>query len=352
MKSKLNVGIMGCGAISEIYLKTLTGVFADRVNLVAITDVMEESAKKRSEQFQVPMLAGPDEMLSHKGIDLIANLTPAPVHYQTTKQILAAGKHAYSEKPLALEWRQGVELYELAKKKRLRLAVAPDTILGAGVQSTIHLIRSGEIGNIATAQILVSLNTATARYFSTFRGPLMDLGPYPIAAMLAIMGPVKSVAGFSVAKRPFEPPMPEGSLDSSNPGNAAAAILFASGAVATLIASAETSRYLITHRYFGSKAWLESPDPNMFTGPITLHTGYEPPVEMPITHGFAENSRGVGIWDMADAIDNGVPHRLSPELSLHTLEVMLAVVNSNDTGTRIDMTTTFDIPEPMPPAAS
>jgi predicted dehydrogenase len=341
MSSKLKVGILGCGAISEIYLKCLTGDLGDRVEVVAIADVMAQSAKKRGEQFNLPTTA-PDELMSRSDVQLIANLTPAPVHYATTKSILNAGKHVYSEKPLALTWEEGVELVELAKRKNLRLSVAPDTLLGSGVQSTRQLIDTGAIGTVSAAQLFISLNNHTERYFGTFRGPLMDLGPYPIAAMLYILGPAIAVTGVALPLKQPDPALPEGMLTHTNPGNAAATVEFASGAVATILSSAQTSRYLITNRYFGSTGWIEAPDPNMFDGTIKMQIGYDAPVDKPLTHPFATNTRGVGIWDMADAIANHRPHRLGADLSLHTLEVMLAVVASHQSGARVKLKSSFE----------
>jgi predicted dehydrogenase len=344
---RLRVGVLGCGAISDIYLKNLTGRFADAVEVVGVTDVMIESAKKRAEQYKVAVIDSPGAMLEDRRVELVMNLTPAPAHFQTTRSILQAGKHVYSEKPLSLDWAEAVELAELARSKKLRLAVAPDTILGAGVQSVRHLIDSGKIGAPAAVQSQVWLNTHTERYFGVFRGPLMDLAPYPVAAMLSILGPVKRVSGVALALRTQEK-MPEGLLTTSNPGNAAAALEFASGVVGTITCSAQTSRYLITTQYFGSAGWIEAPDPNMFTGSIKFHAGYDGPVEMPITHELTENFRGVGVWEMALAIAEGRPHRLSAELSLHTLEVMLAVVKSSQTGQAVALTTSFEKTPAMP----
>jgi len=350
---KLRVGILGCGKISEIYLKNLTGMFADRITVVALADVMLESAMKRSEQFNISRFGGPELLLAADDIDLIANLTPAPVHYAMTRSILEAGKHVYSEKPLALSMHEGRELVELAKSKSLRLSVAPDTMLGAGVQQTRQLIDAGEIGRVLAATSLVTMNSVNEHYYSTFRGPLLDVGPYAVAAMLFILGPAKSVSGVVHAKRQPEPnsavpPMPSHLLTLDNPGNAAVTIEFASGALATLLVSGEASRYFITLKLFGSKGWIEAPDPNTFSGPVKVQIGFDTPSEPTIGFAYADNARGVGIWDIAGAIADGRPHRLSSDFSLHTLEVMLSAIESSKAQKRIELKTTFEPIEPMP----
>jgi predicted dehydrogenase len=349
MSSRLHVGILGCGQISDIYLKNLTGQFADRVKVVAVADVVQASAIKRAEQYAVRALAGPDELFAHDDIDLIANLTPAPVHYATTKQILRAGKHVYSEKPLALTMAEAMELCDLAKSQSVRLAVAPDTILGGSHQTAKHLVDSGKIGTVGAVQSIVSLNVHDERYYSVFRGPHMDLAPYAIAAMLSILGPVKSVTGVALPLQPKPgSTVPASILTTRNPGNLAATLQFESGVVGSLLCSAQTSRYLINHNYFGSAGWLEAADPNMFHGPCKIHLGYDSPVEQTPLFPFAENARGLGIWDIAGAIAEDRPHRLSAEFSLHVLEVMLAAIDSSENGRRIDLSSTFDLTEAMP----
>lgn len=339
--SRLNVGVLGCGAISKIYLTNLTGKFADRVEVVAVADIVPESAKAKAEEHKVPLVLTPEQLIAHRDVQLVVNLTPAPAHYETSRAVLQAGKHLYSEKPLALTMEQGRELVDLAHARGVLLAVAPDTLLGAGVQTCCQLVREGAIGRPVAGFGFVSIHHRGERYFTVFRGPLLDLGPYHIGALVAMLGPVKSVSGVvqPISDTP-EKPLPESAKLVEAPGQSAAVLEFASGCLVTLVCTAEHRQYAPQLRLWGTTGSLVCPDPNMFCGPIVLQPTYKPPQELAPRFGFAENSRGIGVWDMAGALAEGRTPRLTPELALHSLEVMLATIASSQTGKRIDLTTT------------
>jgi predicted dehydrogenase len=351
--SKLRVAILGCGQISKIYLKNLTGMFAGEVDVVAVGDVVEAAAKTRAEEYKIARVGSPDELIADPKIDLLLNLTPAPVHYGLTRKMLAAGKHVYSEKPLALSMTEGRDLVALARSKGLMLSVAPDTILGAGVQTCRKVIESGDLGTVVAGFGFVSIPKAGERYMTVFRGPLLDLGPYHVGALLTMLGPVKSVSGQAHAKRetPGEP-LPDAAKTLDTPGNSAAVLEFHSGALVTLICSAEYGGYSPELKLWGTQKALICTDPNGFGGAVKLAPPYVTPVEVPHAFGHAENSRGVGVWDMACALRDKRPHRLSANLALHALEVMLAVIDSAKTGRRIDITTPLEEMEPMPEIAA
>ena len=346
---ELKVGVMGCGAISDIYLKNLMGVFSDRVRVVAVGDVMAESARKRAGEHGIATFGGPEAVLENPEVGLVLNLTPAPVHYASTKQMLMAGKHVYSEKPLALSMMEGRELVSLAGGKGLMLSVAPDTLLGAGVQTCRRIIDSGEIGKPVSAFGFVSVPSNTERYFTVFRGPLLDLGPYHVGALLMMLGAVKSVSGIAQAKIDVPAaPLPPAARTVENPGQAAAVLEFASGAVATLICTVEYEAYSPELKVWGTKSAVVCNDPNNFGGPVKLAPPYKPLEEQSLRFPHGENRRGIGVWDMAGALAEGRPPRLSAELALHSLEVMLAVIESTKSGRRIELTTVYERSEPMP----
>lgn len=347
--SKLKVAVVGCGQISKIYLKNLTGVFSDKVEVVAVGDVMEASAKTRAEEYKIARVATPEELIADKGIQLLLNLTPAPVHYGLTKQMLAAGKHVYSEKPLALSMAEGRELVKLAKDKGVMLSVAPDTLLGAGVQTCRKIIASGEIGNPVAGFGFVSIPKGDERYMSVFRGPLLDLGPYHVGGLVTMLGPVKSVMGEAHAKLDnLETPLSEGARTLDNPGNSAAVLEFASGVLVTLICTAEYGGYSPELKIWGTKKALICTDPNMFGGTPKIAPPYVAPTEVHLAFSHGENERGIGVWDMAAALEEGRPHRLGADLALHCLEVMLAVIESTKTGKRVAIHTPVNVPAAMP----
>ena len=346
----LNVGILGCGKISGIYLKNLTGPFADRVRVAAVADLVSDLAKQRAAEFNVPRVVTPDELLADPSVPLLLNLTPAPFHYDVSRQVLQAGKHLYSEKPLALSMPHARELVDLARAKNLLLAVAPDTLLGAGVQTCRHAIANGRIGTPMAAHAFVSLANHSERYATVFRGPLLDLGPYHVGALLTLLGPARSVSGIVQPKRQVTEgeALSPAAMTPDNPGNSGAVIEFVSGAIATLNASSEVHAYMPTLVVYGTAGKLTAPDPNSFGGTIKLETGHEMTTEeLPHTGGPSENSRGVGVWDMAHAIANGRPPSLTADFALHTTELMLAIIESSKTARRIDLTTTF-AQAPMP----
>lgn len=347
---KLKVGVLGCGEISKAYLATLTGEFTDRVEVTAVADVVEASAKTRAEEFKVARALTPDQLIADPDVQLVANLTPAPIHYATTKAALTAGKHVYSEKPLALTMEQGRELVTLAMNSKLRLAVAPDTLLGGGVQTTRKLIEDGTLGTVVAASGMVCLPQYTDRYFQVFRGPLLDLGPYHVGALLMLLGPVKSVVGMVQKVRPVpaKPPLAPESFTLDAPGQAAAVFEHASGALSTLIFTVENLAYTPELRIFGSKGSVFGSDPNQFHGPVKFAAHYKPAEEVPLPFAHCGKHRGVGIWEIAGAIAENRPHRLGPDFALHQLDVMLAVIDSHKTGKRIDLTTTFAPQPPMP----
>jgi len=308
-----------------------------------------EAAATRAGEFGVARALTPEALLADPAVDLVLNLTPAPAHFEVSRGVLRAGKHLYSEKPLALSIDHGRELVDEAARRGLRLAVAPDTLLGAGLQTARAALDAGRVGTPLTAHGLVSIGARSERYFTVFRGPLLDLGPYHVGALLTLLGPVRRVAGIAQPLRPT--PGAKMSADArtpDNPAHAAAVLEFAGGCLATLTASAELGGYFPSLTIWGDGGRLDVPDPNAFGGPVRVTPLKGTTEEAPPAHDFADNSRGIGVWDMAAAIAEGRPHRLSAELALHTLEVMLAMVESSRTGRQVELTTTCERPEPMP----
>jgi len=344
--AKLRVGVLGCGKISEIYLKNLTGPFADDVEVVAVADVVPEAAESRGEEFGVGVAASPDALLADDGIQLVLNLTPAPAHAEVNRRILASGKHLYSEKPLALSLDDGRELVAMAAKRGLRLAAAPDTILGAGTQTARRALDDGAIGEALVGRALIMLSARHEPYYTVFRGPVLDLGPYHVAALISLLGPVRAVTAVTREATFLSPDSPGRLADA--PATAAAVLAFDGGTLVTLAVTSACSRYGLELELIGDRGRLVCPDPNNFGGDVTAAEAYDAPAVVETRHAHAVNSRGLGVADLALAIAAGRPHRLSPALALHTLDVLLGIITASREGRRIDMTTTCERPTPMP----
>ena len=341
----LPVGILGSGQISKRYLLSFRDLFADSVEVAAIADVVPEIAAERAAAFNVPAVS-PDALLADGSVKLVLNLTPAPAHHEVSRQILDAGKHVYSEKPLALSMDHGRDLVERASARGLMLAAAPDTILGSGVQTARRVLDAGEVGDVIAGHALACVPVTSERYYVTFRGPLLDMGPYFVGALVALLGPVAEVAAVAAEATFLDEGHAGRTLDA--PARSAAALHFTSGAVVTLVASSELAGYSPFLRLYGTKGTLTGTDPNQFGGDtlVKLGTGADAPAA--VRHGHSENSRGLGVSDMAAALAENRPPRLTGDFALHNLEILLGVIESAKTGRRVAMTTACDRPAPMP----
>jgi predicted dehydrogenase len=203
----MKIGVVGCGNISDIYFKNLTSVF-NNTEVLACTDLDEQKALAKKEKYAIPYVMTLDEMLECKDIDLILNITTPQSLYSITKKALMAGKHVYVEKPLALNYSDGKELVELASEKGLYLGCAPDTFLGAGIQTCEKLINEGKIGKPVAAGAYMlchgheTWHPSPEFYYDIGGGPLFDMGPYYITALVRLLGRAESVT--ACCGKPFQ----------------------------------------------------------------------------------------------------------------------------------------------------
>jgi predicted dehydrogenase len=357
---KLRVGVVGCGNISAIYLKNCAKVFRN-LEIVALADLVPERAVAAAAEYGIARASGVDELLAAGDVEAVLNLTVPRAHYEVSRAILEAGKHAYCEKPLAVDFASGGKLVELAGARGLRIGSAPDTFLGAGLQTCRKLIDDGWIGEVVGASAFMlcggheSWHPDPAFYYKPGGGPMFDMGPYYLHALISLIGPVVSLSGRAGAawKRrtiTSEPRYGE-IIEVEVPTNVSAILDFAGGAQGTITTSFDvrggTSHAPI--EIYGSEGTLLAPDPNAFGGPVRLRRrGQADFAELPLAFGRAENSRGLGLSDMADAIEKGRPARAAGELALHALEIMEGIQVSSDSGARYAMRTSCRRPEPMP----
>ena len=329
----LKAGIIGCGNISGAYLNHAKTF--ESMRLVACADLNAEVAKGKADEFGLEAVAI-DALLAREDIDLILNLTTPQAHAPVNLQALKAGKHVYCEKPFALSMDEADEVLRLAEERGLRVGCAPDTFLGGGIQTCRKLIDDGWIGTpvAGTAFMMCpgheSWHPNPGFYYLQGGGPLLDMGPYYITALVNLLGPVAEVQAMAhmsgertctcEARRGEVLPV---EVDTHVTGT----LRFKQGAAITLIMSFDVTdtigRNIEVHGTDGS---IHVPDPNTFGGPVSYaRRNGDGLKEAPLTHGYADNMRGIGLADMAQGIISDRPHRASGELAAHVLEVMLAL---------------------------
>lgn len=355
----VRVGIIGCGTISAVYLRVLASF--PIVQVVACADLVRERAASRAEEFSVPRVCSPEELLRDTEIEVVLNLTVPQSHAAIARAALASGKHIYNEKPLALDRDEGRQLRALAQAQSLRIGCAPDTFLGAGLQTVRKLLDDGWIGApvAATANLMSHgpehWHPDPAFLYQPGAGPLFDMGPYYLTSLMTLLGPVLRVTGASktsFAQRTItSEPLYGTVFDVTTPTHVTALLEFADGVLATLVTSfdvwsASEPRLI---EIYGTEGTLRLPDPNTFGGPVLVKRGRaETWSELPLTHNYTENSRGLGLVDMAYAIRSGRAHRANGELALHVLDVMHSIGESAQSGNRSEPKTACERPTPLP----
>lgn len=348
---KVKVGILGLGAISGIYLKNLSTVFRN-IEIKGIYDLVKEKAEKVQEEYHISTVyESMEELLGDPEVEIVLNLTRPFEHYTVTKAALNAGKHVYSEKPLATTFEEGQELVELAKSKNLLLGGAPDTFLGAGIQTCKKIIESGFIGKpIGAAAFMIchgheSWHPAPEFYYQNGGGPMMDMGPYYMTALVNLMGSVRGVTG--ITRKSFEErtitsePQYGKKIEVEVPTHVNGILDFESGAVGTVLTTFDV-HYNQQARFeiYGSEGTLMVPDPNTFGGPVMLLSAKEKEYkEMPLLFDNCENSRGLGLSGMADAVRGIGEFKANGQQMLHVLEIMTGIEKSSNAGTYIGMMT-------------
>lgn len=356
---KIGIGFVGTGDISGIYLKNLTQVFCE-VEVVGVCDLVREKAEAQAEKYGIKKIYGDMyELFADPAVDIVLNITRPYEHYEVTKAALEAGKHVYSEKPLAAEFEKGVELVRLAEEKKLLLGGAPDTFMGAGLQTCRRVIDSGFIGTpVGGAAFMICRGHETWHpdpefYYKHGGGPMLDMGPYYITALINMLGGVQSVMG--MAQTPYtqriisSEPKYGTVIDVDVPTTVAGIMQFESGALGTVYTTFDVS-YKNSARLeiYGSEGTLICIDPNNFGGEVKLlRRGESEYGTIPLMFGYGENSRGVGLADMAKALSCGRSFRANCGQTLHALEIMTAFEVSGKTGKRVDLTTKYERGAPM-----
>jgi len=364
MTRRLGIGIVGSGNISAAYLRLAP--YFEGVEMRACADVDMAAAQARATEFGV-RASSVAELLAADDIDIVVNLTVPAAHYEVSRAALEAGKHVYSEKPFVLSIAEGRALVKLAAKKALRIGSAPDTFLGGAHQLARHLIDTGAAGRITggTCHVMSrgieDWHPNPDFFFQPGGGPILDLGPYYIANLVQLIGPVKRVTAMSSIPSPQRTigslPRRGETIDVSTPTTIHAVLEFANGALVTLGASWD----VVAHGHapmelYGTEASLSLPDPNFFGGEVTVARRDGKPARLPKwahplgipneehDHGTMANYRTAGLADMAQAILQDRPHRCALDFALHVVDVMTSILRSGETGRFVTLSTTCDQP--------
>lgn len=354
---KKGVGIVGCGNISKVYFKGLEGF--DNVEVVACADIVSQSAQEKAQEYGVEALSV-EALLARKDIDIVVNLTTPQHHTSVNAKILESGKHAYCEKPFGLDTSSGQEVLDLAQSKALKVGCAPDTFLGAGLQTCRKWIDDGWIGQPLSGTAVMmgpgheSWHPNPEFYYLKGGGPMLDMGPYYLTALVHLLGPVRRVVGMTkkgweqrtITSEPKKGQVMEVEIDTHQCG----VVEFENGALVSLIMSFDVQGH--GHHpieIYGSRGSLQVPDPNTFGGEPRFKANRKGDwVVLPYSHPHPENSRGIGVADMAVAIEEGRSVRCSGDLAQHVLEVMLAFEASSQSGSAVTISTPCDRPAALP----
>ena len=347
---------MGSGSAGRLYLRQ--SCQGCSLRYVACADVDGARAEALAEEYGISRACSPEELLADPAVDVVVNLTPAPEHGWVGRQVLWAGKHLYAEKPLAPDVRQGAALLALARRRGLRVGCAPDTFLGPALQTARGLVDSGYLGTPFAASATVAMpppdtwHPRPAAFYGTAAGPLFDMGPYYLTALVSLLGPVARVAGMAtVAPRERRSMITGELIEPVVPTHEIGVVEFASGPVATLCISFDAAATAAPPmELHGTLGTLRLPDPNAGSGPIlACARGDSEWTEVPAA-ATGGQSRCIGIEDMGAAIREGRPHRASGDLALHVLDVMESLRRSAATGRMVHLRTTCARPEPLPVA--
>ena len=356
--SETKIVFIGCGNISDVYVRVAHSFEA--LDVLAVADRHIERAAALAARYGVPKACLPEALLADPEIEIVVNLTPPDAHAELALAALEAGKSVYNEKPLAIGRDEARRMLELAGRKGLRVGCAPDTFLGAGLQTCRKLIDEGAIGEPLGASAFVLTHGPEAWhpnpdfFYQPGAGPLFDVGPYYLTALVALLGPVRRVSGAAHISFPERTvgsgPRQGQKIGVRTPTHIGALLDFADGAVGTLTTSFDVWKSSLPWiEIYGSEGTLSTPDPNTFGGPVRIwRAKTQAWEELALVPGFSENTRGLGVADMARAMQSGRPQRASGQLAYHVLDIMHAVLESSAAGRHVELASTCERPAPLP----
>lgn len=350
MGESLRVGIVGAGNISGQYVRNLSRL--DDVVLTRIADIDASRAIAAAAQADVPACT-PDELLEASDVDIVLNLTIPLAHAEVALAAIAAGKHVYGEKPLAADTSAARKVLEAAAAKGVVVGCAPDTVLGTGVQTARASLDAGDIGAPVAATAFMTTpgherwHPNPEFYYEPGGGPLLDMGPYYLTALVTLLGPVRRVVGMSAAPRAARVIGSGPRVGTTFPVRVATHVTgvleHVGGALSTLMMSFDIwGAQLPRIEVYGTEGSLSVPDPNNFDG--TVQVFRDEWVDLPVLAGHPDAGRGIGVADMARSIVDGTPLRASGDLAFHVLDVMECLLRAAETGTSVQIGSTCERP--------
>ncbi len=364
-KTSMKVGVIGAGAISDIYLTNMTGRF-DNLEVVGIAAKHFERAKIKAEKYGITPYTVED-LLAVPEIEVIVVLTPVGAHEALIRQALEAGKHVYTEKTLTDDLASASSLLALAEEKGLMLGSAPDTFLGSALQTARKAIDEGLAGEITGFSMAANRCYDVLLSVAPFlrekgAGVALDYGVYYMTALVSLLGPVAETCAF--VRAPYQqhtgilPGFPDygQTFDSPNESEISAIFRLASGVTGTLLLDADTVLQDQAHFViYGTKGMLYLCDPNGFGGEIrflpnkSFNGSWEAaaPVTLAPVNPYSDNSRGVGVSEMVSAILEKRKNRASCEMAVHVLDVLTCILKSSEDREIKKTSTTFSLPEPF-----
>lgn len=356
--SKIKAGIIGCGNISWIYFTV--GKTWNCLDIAACADMVKERAEESAKKYGIQKACTVEELLADPEIDIVINLTIPKAHFDVAMAAVEAGKSVYNEKPLSIQRSDGQKLLEAAERKGVLVGCAPDTFMGGGLQTCRKVIDDGLIGEPVAATAFMTghgpegWHPDPEFFYKTGGGPMFDMGPYYLTALVSLVGPVRRVTGsarITFPKRMITSQPKNGTeIVVEVPTHIAGVLDFENGAVGTIITSFDVwAANLPRIEIYGSEGSLSVPDPNTFGGPVKIRrAGASDWEDVTLTHGYSENSRSLGVADMARALQTGRPHRASGKLAFHVLDIMHAIHDASREGRHIELTSACPRPAALP----
>jgi predicted dehydrogenase len=351
----VGIGIIGAGVISDTYIENLSS-FPDTA-VLAIGDLRADVARAKAGEHGIAAAGDVDVVLDRPDVEIVVNLTIPAAHAEVAERALAAGRHVWNEKPLALDRAAGRAVLDLADAAGLRIGCAPDTFLGTGLQTARRLIEAEAIGSPLTALALLqspgpdSWHPNPAFLFQAGGGPLFDIGPYYLTALVQTMGPIGSVAAVASKARDRRVigsgPKAGESFEVTMPSHVGALIRFAGGQSAQVVFSFDSALSRILLEVTGRDATMILPDPNEFDGDVGVRRRGSAATDM-LARTEALATRGTGVLDMARAIREDRRHRADGALAYHVLDVMVAIGEAAESGAFVPIESTVGVAELLP----
>ena len=368
MTRKVGVGVVGCDHVSLQYLEGFETMSS--LEVVGCFDVERAQAQTRAAEFDIPYTYDHlEELLADPAVEIVLNITPPLVHFEVSEAALAAGKHVFSEKPLAPTREQGQHLLHLAAANGVRLACAPDTFLGSGLQTSRKLLDDGWIGTpVGGSAFFLSngvehFHPSPTFFYGPAGGPVLDVGPYFLTALINLLGPVARVTAISrisFPERMITSPDRYGSLIKvETPTYVSSVLEFESGIITPLLATFDVQATRLPFiEVYGTEGSLSTTDPDLWSGsPEIRRYGEEEKAMLDLERNVQWTAfrssrplagmRGVGVHDLAQAIIDGRPHRVAAEVAYHVLDIALSIAEAAEAGVHVEVASTCTRPAPL-----